>query len=261
MGVGRRLRTVASSIYIKPGDLVEYFIREHHESLTDDSAHLYKDVNELKHSELLSFAIDIWARNLVKDLAVMYKIRMQTVVTIILTDNLNTLETDPTMFPWIEKEILSRKPRARIPGKTSVISISTKIHEKLNRYLFVIADNIEDKVTLTDYLNNILLGIPEDEIIKISQGATKEVLKEFMDNAGTTSRKSVRVPKDFKVFVEKIKDITGVPEGYILDYLIKKELNAAEQEMTINNKLLPENLRERWVVLLRDLLNTESKIF
>ena len=258
--VAKEFRELCTTLQIRPAALLDYLFREHNNSLTEESVEAYDYLSDLNLTVMGSFGVPKWVQLWVKDMASSYRTRMHIISTIIIQDNLVTLKTNPEIFPWIQEQALNIDSSAKTRPLTKVVTIKKSLHKRIQNYLDAISETREDRLTIVSYVEHTLLGFPQNEIIRAANKLALEVAQ-VVEVGKREELKSVRIPYDVADFLSEVAEITGASRGAILEYILEKDLDAAQEEITLNKQLLPTNLRERWVVLMRDLieLDKESK--
>ena len=257
----KEFKEICETLRIKPAYLLEYFFKEHSACVTEDSVKAYAYLEELNLSEMVSFSVSSWCQLWIKDMGISYHTRMHVITTIILQDNMATLKINPSLYPWINEQILrgSSASAARMKPPTAVISIKKSLHKRIKNYIQAIAEDSKDRLSILNYIEHTLQGFPEREFIRAAERLTTDAGILIAGKHKKEDLTSIRIPRDLSDFITEISNITGAPKGSIIEYILEKNLNAAEEEMTVDRQLLPENLRERWVVLMRELIEYEKQ--
>jgi len=257
--IANEFKELCKIIKIKPAFLLEYFFKEHSTCVSVDSVEAYASLKDLNLSELVSFNVSYWCQMWIKDMAISYHTRMHVITSIILQDNIATLKTNPSIYPWIEEQMLDRSSKAKAKSPSVVIAIKKSLHTRIVNYIRAVAEDSDSRLTILSYIENTLQGFPEREFIKAAEKLRAIAGKVLTKECEVEDLVSIRIPVDLSKFISETSKITGASKRSIIEYILEKNLNAAEEEMTFDKKLLPENLRERWVVLMRELIEYEKQ--
>lgn len=246
----------AEILGVKPTPLLEYLIQEHHTIVAEESRHLFEELDDIPRELIRSISVSNRAYHIVRELAESLRLRRHTVTTAILRDTVPTLKSFPEGFPGIAV-LRDASFKNRRFERSSPVGLSNEVYAWVKKRIE--ANEAEEegpytKETPTSYVCAILDAFPTQEfVLAISKMQTEGYLQTqvFTQFAG---HHPVRIPLDFYMFLKDVREVTGIPLGQMLSFLVKRELMATEAMGSWTGVRLPDDIRGRWGELLRSMI-------
>lgn len=248
------VQSVAERYRVKPKTFFSYLLLEHNLGLTEASADLYRYMNDTNRTHVRTMEVTNSACLWVRDAALEYDLRVPAVVGIVFQDNLPMLQGNPDLYPWIAQ--LANAPQRR--HATGVVQISSETYRRIKlRTALYAASYADDRpLSVSEYIAATLSGLPTTEFInaaKLNTDFLSTVGEEIRQRGG--QRNSVRIPWDIAVELEDMRQLTGVGKGTIVDFLLSRDLDATQEEITLDRNALPSEMRARWIALLGGMMS------
>jgi hypothetical protein len=246
-----KLDEVAEDLHIRTRFLLGYLLEEHSLGLGADNVYLVDEFEMLSLDFVRAINVSRAAAYIAAERAQGLHIKIASFTSFVVFDNLPALENLPDSFPGVRK--LAGSKLGRRGTATTAINVSKRTFAWLKRRSEVVGTDIP----MSMIVSSILQSVPYRDLVKAvsAEGFAQKLEKDFPE----TSLRSIRIPMDLHEEIQSLSGKLGIHMWRIASFLIHRDLEATQMEVTADRRLLPTNLKDRWMTLLKDVLELETK--
>lgn len=244
-----KLDEMAEVLHVQTRFLLSYLLEEHNLGLGEDNLHLVDEFEKLGLEFIRSVSVSRTAAYITAEQAGRLGIKIHSLASFVISDNLPALEFMPDSFPGV-RELVKNKNRMR---GTTIVNVSRPIFEQLQQRTIDLGGDLPMAVVA----GTILQSIPYQDLVEIAsvEGFTKMLLSQYPK----TSLRSIRIPMDMYAQLQSIcTRVKGVHMWRLVTLLLHRDLDATDLEITLDRSLLPSDLKSRWKVLLGDFMEIHA---
>ncbi len=245
-----KLDVIAKGLSVQTTPVIGYLLEEHALSLGLDNVHLVADFEELALDFIRAISVSRLAAYNAAERAAALGVKISSFVSFVVYDNIPSLENLPDAFPGIRA--MSSNYRTRRGASTTTVNVTTRVYNWLQKRKEVIGGGIPMSVIVA----SILQSVPYKQIIDtVSEEGFAIYLEEEFPARGLHS---VRVPYDTHAQLVSVANRLGVTLWRMTSFLLLRDLEASTLEIAVNKTLLPDNIRQRWAILLQEFLELDT---
>jgi len=246
-----KLDELAIELGVKTAALLSYLLEEHSLSLGKENVHLVEDFEQLTLDFVRGVSVSRAAAYTAAERSAQLGIQIKSFTSFVIVDNLPALEMLPDSFPGVRQ--MQKAKDSRRGARSTTSSVSEDIYQWLRRRQSLLMGS----VPISLIVSTILQSVPYQEIVEtvVAEGFAEALMKEFPQSA----LHSIRLPYDIHEEINTLSQRLNIARWRLTSYFLKRDLEATTVEITSKRKLLPNNLRKRWAVLLKDFIELESE--
>lgn len=248
-----KLKELAQELRLRPNPLASHFIVENVSAASEGTVETMRTYSDIPLEYVLSITISSRAAVIIRDLYSLYGslgCRVHAITSFLVEDALATYSYTPEFFPGVKH--LPKEGVASYKVSTNV-AIAKSVYERLKlQQRMSVAETEEERPSITALVEGILRTAPRQQLLEELKdpARTQEVLGTLPIKRYATVRLQ---PSSFE-FVSLLSEMTGAPKARILTYIVASELRAIEDTVVTAGGLLPDDIRERYVTLLGEIM-------